>query len=73
MFPFGQLVQNPQQVNAGEHVSPAEGGCVANLQGLRGEFRLFTDHARGEVEESNANEGKTNKLYLVTLVKVLIF
>ncbi len=54
MLPLGQLVKDPQEVDAAEAVSPAEGRGVADLQGLSGQLRLLSDHAGGEVKESNA-------------------
>ena len=53
MLPLGQLVKDPQEVDAAEAVSPAEGRGVADLQGLSGQLWLFSDHAGGEVKESN--------------------
>lgn len=42
VFPLGQLVQNPKQVDAAEAVSPAVGRSVADLQSLSGQLRLLS-------------------------------
>ena len=54
MLPLGQLVEDPQEVDTAEAVSPAEGRGVADFQGLRGQLRLFPDDAGGKVKKSNA-------------------
>ena len=49
MLPLGQLVQDSQEIDAGEQVPPAEALGVADLQALSRQLRLFTENAAGEV------------------------
>ena len=58
MLPLGQLVEYPEEVDAGEHVPPAVGRSVPNLQGLRSQLGLLTDHARGKVQQCDAGMEK---------------
>lgn len=60
VLPLGELVENSEQVNAGEHVTPAKGGGIPDLQGLRGQLWLLTDHTGREVEEGNADESRSS-------------
>ena len=54
VLPLGELVEDPEEVDAGEHVPPAEGRGVADLQGLGRQLRLLPDYARREVQEGDA-------------------
>lgn len=45
MFPLGELVEDPEEVDAAEAVPPAVGRGVADLQSLGGQLGLLTDHA----------------------------
>ena len=49
MLPLGELVEDSEEVDAGEHVPPAEGGGVADLQGLGRQLGLLPDYAGREV------------------------
>ena len=57
MLPLGELVEDPEEVDAGEHVPPAEGRGVPDLQRFRSQLGLLTDDARREVQEGNAERG----------------
>ena len=57
MLPLGELVEDPEEVDAGEHVPPAEGRGVPDLQGLGRQLGLLLDHARGKVQQGDAGEG----------------
>ena len=61
MLPLGELVENTEQVDTTEAVSPAVGGGVTDLQGLGCQLRLLTNHTGWEVEECNAEAQKINK------------
>ena len=54
MLPLGQLVQDPEKVDAGKHVPPAKWRSVPDLQSFSSQFWLFTNDARWEIQESNA-------------------
>ena len=54
MLPLGELVEDPEEVDAGEHVAPAEGRGVTDLQRLRRQLGLLPDDARREVQEGDA-------------------
>ena len=45
VFPLGELVEDPEEVDAAEAVPPAVGRGVADLQSLGGQLGLLTDHA----------------------------
>jgi hypothetical protein len=51
---LGQLVENPQQVDAAETIPPAVRRRVADFQSFGRQLRLFSDDAGREVEESDA-------------------
>ena len=58
MLPLGQLVEYPEEVDAREHVPPAEDGRVPDLQRLGRQLGLLADHARGEVQQRDAARDK---------------
>ncbi len=54
MFPLGEFVEDPEEVDAAEAVPPAVGRGVADLQSLGGQLGLLTDHAWREVQKRDA-------------------
>ena len=70
MLPLGELVEDPEEVDAGEHVAPAEGGGVADLQRLRRQLGLLPDDARREVQEGDAERGLTGQFKCTPTVYV---
>ena len=62
VLPLGELVEDSEEVDAGEHVPPAEGGGVADLQGLGRQLGLLPDNARGKVEEGDAERYSGNRI-----------
>ena len=51
VFPLGELVKDPEEVDAAGHVAPAEHRGVPHLQRLRGQLRLLADDAAGVVQQ----------------------
>ena len=45
VFPLGELVEYPEEVDAGEHVPPAEGRRIADLQRLGRQLGLLPNYA----------------------------
>ena len=53
MFPLGELVEDPEKVDAARHVPPAEHRGVPHLQRLSRQLGLFPDHTAGVVKQSD--------------------